>query len=567
MIKHYIQWLKGAQTSVSPFLVGDDDLCIQDNVVTSYKLGAILKRLGYKQVGGVLDAKPITGLHNFRQSKTVQKILATCNNATDTNLTLQWNDDGTWTDIALGGAWDGKEDSRVEMEDFIGYCFFVGYDSTDKKFLPVGSLTGTTYGFTNTSGSDAEFTAAITDIITSAGHGLSDNDIVQFTTTGTLPAGLSLNVSYYIINSATNTFKVSLTLGGSAVDITNTGTGIHTWTQITMPQGKFIKRYRDRLYVANLYDGGAISYRVGYSDIPSGTTLGWTAYEAGTGLFNVDYSEPITGLGSNWDKLFIFTEYSAYKYDQVTLKKAWDVGCIEHRTIKNLGPYMIWANRDGVWQGSSGRPMNIAGRILDFVKASIVLGNSMFAEVIDDEYHLYLGDVTVNGIAYSNCSVIYNMATQSWRTAEYHDNFTIFAKYNNSGDDRLYMGATDGEVMEMTKYYDRTPVYADDGNDISAHFETKQFDFGDPSIEKNIQKIIFYADKSVGLNMKAMIIDKNTRALNKIVDLGTLKGYITEAKFKSIKGNFIKFIGTESGKNPYFSFFGLTVLLEGNTKL
>ena len=486
MTKHYIQWLKGAQTSVSPFLVGDDDLCIQDNVVTSYKLGAILKRLGYKQVGGALDAKPITGLHNFRQSSSVQKILATCNNSAGTNLTLQYNNAGTWTDITLGGAWDGYEDSKVEMEDFIGYCFFVGYDSTDNVWLPPRTLTGTSFGATN----------------------------------------------------CTN-----------------------------MPNAKYIIRYRDRLYVANLEDGGALPYRVGISDLPSGSTIGWTEYQADTGWIDVDYSEAITGLGSNWDKLFIFTEYSAYIYDQNIQKKVWDIGCKEHRTIKNLGAHMIWANRDGVWDSTGGRPMNISGRISDFIRSAITLGNTIFAEVVDKEYHLYVGNVSVNGVGYSNCTIIYNIDTQSWRWHEYHDTLTMFAKYNNSGDDRLYMGCNDGEVMELTKYVDTIPVYADDGNDISAYFETKAYDFGDPSIEKNIQKLIFYADKSQGLNMKARIINKNVKSLNKVVDLGTLKGYITSPNFKSLKGNFIQFLGTESSQLPYFSFFGFSVLLEGNTKL
>ena len=486
MVKQYLQFIRGQQSTVSPFLVGDDDLTLMNNVNTSYKLGACLKRLGYSKVGGVLDAKPITGLHNFRQSKTVQKILATCNNAAGTNLTLQYNNAGTWEDIVLGGAWDEKEDCKVEMEDFLGYCFFVGYDATDQVFLPKGTL-----------------------------HG------IDFSTT----------------ERCTN-----------------------------MPQGKYIKRYRDRLYVANIYDGGQKSYRVGYSNVPSGTTLSWSQYEANTADFDVDYSEPITGLGQNWDKLFIFTEYSAYMYDQNTKKKVWDIGCIEHRTIKNLGAHMIWVNRDGVWDSTSGRPMNIAGRILDFVKTAVATGNTIFAEVIDDEYHLYLGDVTVNGIDYFNCSEIYNLATQSWRTAEYHDNFTIFARYNNDGDDRLYMGATDGEVHEMTKYYDGTPVFSDDNNDISAYFATKAFDFGSPEIEKDIQKIIAYADRAQGLNLKAKIIDTNTPATNKVVPLGQLTKYINKFTPK-VKGNFLQIVGSETGQLPYFSFFGFTIQVKANEKL
>lgn len=75
----------------------------------------------------------------------------------------------------------------------------------------------------------ATFTAATSDIITSNGHGLSQGDCVQFTTTTTLPAGLSLVTNYYVIEPTTNTFKVSATLDGPTVDITDTGTGTHSF--------------------------------------------------------------------------------------------------------------------------------------------------------------------------------------------------------------------------------------------------------------------------------------------------------------------------------------------------
>ncbi len=79
--------------------------------------------------------------------------------------------------------------------------------------------------------SSATFTAAVTGIITSNAHGLSNDDPVQFTTTTTLPAGLSLLTIYYVQNVTTNTFQVSETTGnGSIIDITDTGTGTHTWT-------------------------------------------------------------------------------------------------------------------------------------------------------------------------------------------------------------------------------------------------------------------------------------------------------------------------------------------------
>jgi hypothetical protein len=77
--------------------------------------------------------------------------------------------------------------------------------------------------------SDAVFTVtAATDLVTSAAHGFTGGELVQLTTATTLPAGLSLATNYYVINPTTDTFQLSVAPGGSAVDITDTGTGAHT---------------------------------------------------------------------------------------------------------------------------------------------------------------------------------------------------------------------------------------------------------------------------------------------------------------------------------------------------
>ena len=216
---------------------------------------------------------------------------------------------------------------NVEMEDFIGYCFFVGYGATD-GFLPVGSLTGTTFS-------------------------------------------TSVNVT-------------------------------------SMPGAKYIVRFRDRLYIGNCdITGTPYPYRVYYSSVPSAGAITWTP---ATDFLDVDYSEEITGLSENWDRLMVFTEYSVYTYDQDQKKKVWDLGGY-HRTIKNYGEYMFFANMDNVWLSTGGYPQAIGGKVRDFIRGTDM--RSAFAEVVDEEYHLYLGNVTVNGISYANCALIYDIPTQS----------------------------------------------------------------------------------------------------------------------------------------------------------
>lgn len=95
--------------------------------------------------------------------------------------------------------------------------------------MPVTTLAGLT----------STITVAATDTITWTGHGLPAGTAVQFTTTGTLPTGLTPNQTYFVSTSGlgTDTFKVSTTLDGaldgSVHSITSgTGTGTHTGTAL-----------------------------------------------------------------------------------------------------------------------------------------------------------------------------------------------------------------------------------------------------------------------------------------------------------------------------------------------
>ncbi len=68
---------------------------------------------------------------------------------------------------------------------------------------------------------------ASTDVITSNAHGLVDTQIIRFAGSD-LPAGLSASTNYYVRDKTTNTFKVAASSGGTAIDITDPGSGT-TW--------------------------------------------------------------------------------------------------------------------------------------------------------------------------------------------------------------------------------------------------------------------------------------------------------------------------------------------------
>jgi hypothetical protein len=75
---------------------------------------------------------------------------------------------------------------------------------------------------------------ASTDLLTGTAHTRVNGDKVRLTTTGTLPGNLAVNTDYFVRDVSGSTFKLALTSGGAAIDITSTGTGVHSLgTQVT----------------------------------------------------------------------------------------------------------------------------------------------------------------------------------------------------------------------------------------------------------------------------------------------------------------------------------------------
>jgi hypothetical protein len=80
-----------------------------------------------------------------------------------------------------------------------------------------------------------------TNTLTANNHGHSNGDIVYVVTqdaASVMPGGISPSRGYFVVGATSNTFQVSTTLGGGAVDITTTGSG--NLSVCTIPtQGNF----------------------------------------------------------------------------------------------------------------------------------------------------------------------------------------------------------------------------------------------------------------------------------------------------------------------------------------
>ena len=104
-------------------------------------------------------------------------------------------------------------------------------------------------------------TIATPGVVTWTAHGSTDGDPISFSTTGALPTGITAGTQYFVINSATDTFQVSATVGGAAINTTGSQSGVHTChhsrlrdTGISIQDGNYCKTGdKTRLYLGSFY--------------------------------------------------------------------------------------------------------------------------------------------------------------------------------------------------------------------------------------------------------------------------------------------------------------------------
>lgn len=122
------------------------------------------------------------------------------------------------------------------MSADLGIAFTDGSEdvrTADPKNMPLYTGDSALKGSLNGSGSvevPQEILVAIditsvntsTNYLTSVGHGLNNGDTLFLYSDG-FPAPFTSDTLYFVINKTTDTFQLSLTSGGSAIDITTSG--------------------------------------------------------------------------------------------------------------------------------------------------------------------------------------------------------------------------------------------------------------------------------------------------------------------------------------------------------
>ena len=528
----YSDYSKGTWNGVSDRLAPENSLSIGMNLDTDFILGYAVSRLGTTIVGSQLvDNKPILGLHNYRQSVgSTNKIFAAISDGTNNDI----------YDVVAGtkSLEDDTKDLKTRFLTYLDSCLRLNGTDAAKQF------NGSSWLAANSGTCTAN---ASTEYITSAGHGLSDGDLVKFSTTNTLPAGLSVNTAYFVINKTTDTFQVSLTSGGTAVDITDTGTGTHTfefwdtYDLVNFPSGaKYAVEFRDRIYVAGDSNNPD---RVDISGVADSTNrvVSWTDDNRFILFEQEDGGGGITGLAKVPNYLLVFKKRTLKRYDGSSAypEDMINQGAPSQEAITVSDGVCYWVNENGMWASTGGRPKKISTFSVDNIIQSCSAANLQNVALGTDEEHIYasFASVTISGETYTNVVIKYNIFQNTFDIRQYPTLQRVFTRYVDTSDNVFTIfGDDDGTVLKLDT------GSTDNGIAITYSLVTQDYNFGLRMYIKSIKRFGVISENAID----AKILWRNTSSNKDWNDAGTIKSDVQDINEVALRGNFFNFKITNS---------------------
>ena len=283
----------------------------------------------------------------------------------------------------------------------------------------------------------------------------------------------------------------------------NNGAALGTWSGSgsfgttndgDLPDGDFIENYRSRIWVAdNSVD------KVYYSDVVATNN----AITGGTSFIQISPNdgEKITALKRHSRALLVFKQNHIYRIFSISSTDpdpAIFRGTYSQESVVESKDGIYYHHPTGFYKFVfDGEQEEISRPIIDVVKA---IPRSKFEDIVgwSDEDHVAweIGDITLDGISFTNLVCRRTISTQVWTIYSYPFEVRSAALYDNGSDLFNLLGGSDGSVYK----YD--VGNGDNGSDIFFDLITHwMYLTEDRSLQKTLTKIKAYTENAVGVNV------------------------------------------------------------------
>lgn len=331
-----------------------------------------------------------------------------------------------------------------------------------------------------------------------AASGTSVYDVTNGTPTA-IKTGLNGNGQRF--TAATFYDKLYL-LNGNTTDGLMKYDGTNFATVTGAPNGKYVVTHKNRLYIAG---DPANPSRLYMSDLGQPET--WPSLNFID--INTNDGDAITGIAEHLDALVIFKERSVHvlrgtgPQNYSILDSHQSHGTVSHWSIAQVLNQLVYLGRDGVY-AYDGKAVHL---ISDLIRGS-VLGLSdhppwqqtYLVNACATEYKnkYWLSVTEGNGQTLNNRVYVYDYLHKAW--TRYDLSVSCFSLFQTSTSFGLYSG----DVTQGFVYHQDTGN-SDNGANIYAFLQTKDFDFGATSHYKSYKGLFFAAqqqDQDYSINIQ-----------------------------------------------------------------
>lgn len=306
------------------------------------------------------------------------------------------------------------------------------------------------------------------------------------------------------------------------------------------PIGKYIKAYKQRLYIA-----GDSNYpnRLWFSTIASITgNIMWDT--SGSSTQYIDFTggqanDIITGLGKISNLLIVFLNNTIFRYNGSSTDPeiVVDIGCSSQESIAQGKGWLFFFNPLGIFRTRGGYPEEISRSIMDWIQN---MNSTNYANVSgfcdDNHYYCNIGNVTFsNDIVrgnrtFNNVWLVFTISSQTWAVYSFFNNFNALTTYKTTAGAITYVGA-DSVGNVQTIFSGNT----DNGKPIVWEYQSRQYNFGSYLTTNTIIDMGWLVDNGTGA--QTMIAPDR----GKFIPTGEITGMTTFQKSMNIIGKAFAF--------------------------
>ena len=331
----------------------------------------------------------------------------------------------------------------------------------------------------------------------------------------------------------------------------DTATNWGTTHLSSAPAGQFPEVFNDKLYLGHTV---ANPDRLYFSTVPTvAGVISWSTTEQYLDV-NPEDGMNMTGLHNNGLYLLIFKERAMYRWNgrSVEANLLFDVGCTSNESIATRNGLTFFFNPYGIFITQGDRPVIISKPIQRWIDAiDPAYFDQVSGECDEDNYYCSIGDVTVDGVSYSNAMLVYSISMQGWRIYTYDEEIRYMARYtDDSGLFAIVAGNDDGDVHQLNN------TNLDGTDQIPYEFQTGRIGFGTYSQLKSFSHLFSFADEIPGFEFQ---METDTEPFRTIIEQTE---FASQTQGLNARGRYFRFAGRGEarGTRGLFHVFTITDL-------